>query len=197
MAMNIHLMKQQIRINEHSIDVLAVPYYVQGDTEYLCVIYSLMMVLEYIKCYKQPSPNISASMPSKDDLIASTKTDPNTGTDLSDDMIRILNRKYPAYTFTLGESTLEEVHKVLADGYPAIVIYNPAILYIKQKGPAHAGVAIGMTDDGLILKNPWYGEFFYVDKLSFTRAWDVEYNWAIFIRPNPQARLLADGDKAN
>ena len=49
MAMNIHLMKQQIRINEHPIDVLAVPYYVQGDTEYLCVIYSLMMVLEYIK----------------------------------------------------------------------------------------------------------------------------------------------------
>ncbi|NLM29788.1 MAG: hypothetical protein GX216_05070 [Methanomicrobiales archaeon] len=66
----------------------------------------------------------------------------------------ILNRKYPAYTFTLGESTFEEIHKVLDAGYPAIVIYNPAILFIKQKGPAHAGVAIGMTDDGLILKNP-------------------------------------------
>lgn len=190
-------MEQQIQINGHSIDVLAVPYYTQGDTEYLCVIYSLMMVLEYIRCHKQSSLNIDAPIPSKDDLIVSTKTDPNTGTDLSNDVIRILNGKYPTYIFTLKESTFEEVRKVLDGGYPAIVIYNPAILFIKQKGPAHAGVAIGMTDDGLILKNPWYGEFFYVDKLSFARAWDVEYNWAIFVRPNPQARLLADGDKAD
>lgn len=189
-------MKQQIRIDGHSIEVLAVPYYTQGDTEYLCVIYSLMMVLDYIKRYKQSPPNTGALTPSKDDLIALTKTDPNTGTDLSDDIMRILNEKYSTYTFKLKESTFEEVYKVLDDGYPAIVIYNPAILFIKQKGPAHAGVVIGMTNNGLILNNPWYGEFFYVDKLSFTQAWDVEYNWAIFVKPNSQVRLLADGDEA-
>ena len=70
-----------------------------------------------------------------------------------------------------------------------IVLYNPSYLLINEKGPEHAGVVVGMTDTYIILNNPWFGPAFCIDRSQFGSSWELEYNWAIFIRPKPNKIL--------
>jgi uncharacterized protein YvpB len=184
-------MERVIQINGDDIKILRVPYFSQSDTEYTCVVYSLKMVLDFFKNIharkdiRQTSPNTT-----KDELVSLTKTKLSMGTQISDTLISSLNAAFPAFKFELKQTNYEEVEKSLNNYNPVIAIYNPSILDINEIGPGHAGVVIGLNDQYIVLNNPWFGPGFYTEKTEFDRAWEIEYNRAIFIEPSPQQRLM-------
>jgi uncharacterized protein YvpB len=191
-------MERYIPINGNHVKILRVPYFNQSDSEWLCVVYSLKMVLDFYKNVhttdkiREISPNTT-----RDELLGITKTKIATGTQISQNLIHSLNRAFPSMKFDLKQTNYREIQQALDKHNPVIVIYNPAILFINEEGPGHAGVVIGMNDQMIILNNPWYGPGFIVEKTEFDRAWEIEYNTAIFIQPNPQKRLDEDAGKVD
>jgi uncharacterized protein YvpB len=191
-------MEQLIQINGDNVKILRVPYFSQSDTEYTCVVYSLKMVMDFFKNVhtktdiRQISPNTT-----RDELISITKTKMSMGTQISDSLIKSLNDKFPALHFELKQTNYHDIEKSLNSYNPVIVIYSPSILDINEIGPGHAGVVIGLNDQYIVLNNPWFGPGFYTERTEFDRAWEIEYNRAIFIQPSPQQRLVEHAGKTD
>jgi uncharacterized protein YvpB len=191
-------MERFIPINGNPIKILRVPYFNQSDSEWLCVVYSLKMVLDFFKNVhttreiRERSPNTT-----RDELLGITRTKIATGTQISENLIQSLNTAFPSLYFELKQTNYDTIQRALNKHNPVIVIYNPSILFINEEGPGHAGVVIGMNDQLIVLNNPWYGPGFYIEKTEFDRAWEIEYNMAIFIQPNAQKRLDEDAGKAD
>jgi uncharacterized protein YvpB len=182
-------MKRRILIDNHPLDILDVPYLSQKDTEYCCVIYSVMMVLEYYRLHFKDKPQLKIPDYSKTELIKILSTDPYQGTDLTEQKIARLNKKCPYLNLCLKETSLSEIERNLAHEKPVIAIYNLGILLYGLEAGGHAGVVIGTNDDYLILNNPSGGEYFTVEKELFSRAWENQYNWGLFIEPKSQMEV--------
>lgn len=182
--------EKEIVIEGQKVKILRVPWFSQSDSDWLCLVYSLKMVLDFYKnVYENPKIRQDAPNTSRDELISVTNTQVGLGTTIADHIINKLNQTFPTMGFELKATNYREIEKALKEHTPIIVLYNPSYLFINEQGPGHAGVVIGMNDQYVILNNPWYGPAFCIDKTSFERAWELEYNWAIFIKPNPQQRL--------
>ncbi len=52
-----------------------------------------------------------------------------------------------------------------------------------------AGVIIGITENDIIINNPWLGSEYFISHEVFAPAWELEYNQAILLDPNPQSKL--------
>jgi len=183
-------METYLPVNGSHIKVLNVPYFVQNDTEWLCLVYSIKMVMDFYKNIhttleiRQRSPNTT-----RDELMGVTRTKITTGTPVSDDLVQSLNTKFPSLQFELKETNYGEIKKELNRHNPVIVMYNPTILFNGEVGPGHSGVVIGMNKQLIVLNNPWYGPSFCVEKTAFDEAWEIEYNRGLFIKPNSQQRI--------
>jgi uncharacterized protein YvpB len=183
-------MERYLQINGNQVKILRVPYFNQSDSEWLCVVYSLKMVMDFFKNIhttedvREKSPNTT-----RDELLKITRTKMSMGTQISAHLIQSLNKEFPGLKFELKQTNYIEIQKALKKHNPVITIYNPSILFINEEGPGHAGVVIGMNDQYIVLNNPWYGPGFYVEKSEFDLAWEIEYNRAISVQPNTQQRL--------
>jgi uncharacterized protein YvpB len=74
-------------------------------------------------------------------------------------------------------------------GIPSIVIYNCQFLTYGIRGAGHAGVIIGTTENDIIINNPWLGSEYFISHEVFAPAWELEYNQAVLLDPNPQSKL--------
>jgi hypothetical protein len=68
-------------------------------------------------------------------------------------------------------------------------IYNCQFLTYGIRGACHAGVIIGTTENDIIINNPWLGSEYFISHEVFAPAWELEYNQAILLDPNPQSKL--------
>lgn len=170
-------------------DVLNLEYQAQNPAEYLCVIYSLMMVFDYLDEFYLIPNGITPPDHHKEKLIKEQNTDIYTGTNLSPDIIKKFAKNYIQYDFFYRRSSLKEIEKSIKSNYPVIVIYNPSMITLKEKGPSHAGVVAGIDDDKIILYNPWYGKGFNCDPQRFEEGWDLEYCVSLYIKPKMQKEL--------
>ena len=183
-------MEREILLDNQKIRLLRVPYYSQSGTEFLCLVYSILMVFSFYKNI-HIDPNIRNNSPNttRDELISITKSDIYSGTTLSGLEDR-LTQEYPNMIFELKNTSFDEIKKSLSTKRPVIVIYNPSLFLTGEKGPSHAGVVIGLTKDKIILNNPWIGEGVNIDRITFERSWEIEKYLGLYIFPNPQKRLI-------
>jgi len=54
-------------------------------------------------------------------------------------------------------------------------------------------VVIGITENDIIVNNPWLGSEYFISHENFAPAWELEYNQAILLEPNPQTKLGSEG----
>ena len=173
------------------IEVLKVPWYPQQDIEWTCVVNSLKMCMEYMKntynnrLIREITPNLNI-----DEIMKITHTRRFVGTAVDSNLIRNLNSNIEGINFSLEEDVnMNQLKKKIDEGIPSIVIYDCQFLKYGMRGPGHAGVIIGITEDNIIMNNPWLGSEFFVMHEDFSPAWELEYNQAILIEPNPQSKL--------
>lgn len=181
-------MRRKIEYQGRNIDILNVPYISQRNTEYLCLIHSIQMVLFYLKERRNPVNLKDSISVSKYELMRILNADPSLGIERT--RVQRLNEIIPELRFKLKQTNYEEIKICLEKNYPVIVIYNPMIIDYHTLGPSHAGVVVGLTEEYVILNNPWKGENILISKQSFSQSWEVEENHAVFIYPNPQRKLL-------
>lgn len=184
-------MKRRIPIEGDVVDVLRVPYYSQSDMDAYCIPFSLKMCLTYFRdiydnpVIKKQTPNFDVN-----EIVGITSAHRYNGTRISDDLMNKLSKNIPSIEFKLKSIDYREIEKNLRDNIPVIVLYNCTYMLYDEVGPGHAGVVIGLTNDKIILNNPWLGPDKIIDKREFNVAWELEYNSAIIMKPNPQSKLL-------
>ncbi len=184
-------MRRPIQVRGHEVQVLKVPWYSQDDVEYTCFVCSLKMCLEFFhnvyenQVIRERTPSFSINR-----LMELTHTRRYTGTPLDPARIRRLGMHIPFDVELEPDCSLSDIDKSLQKALPVIVIYDTAFPRIAERGPAHAGVVVGLTlDRDVILNNPWYGAEVVVDRLDFERGWELQYDSAVFFTPIPQTKL--------
>jgi len=151
----------------------------------------MKMCLEYFKNVYE-NPVIRSNTPNFDleEIMEMSHTRRFTGTTLDSTVIGRFERRIPFELNMMEDRTVDHLKVSLEKSLPVIVIYNAAFLETNERGPAHAGVVIGMSSsDGVVLANPWFGFGFHIKKVDFERAWEMEYSKAIFFKPIPQTSL--------
>lgn len=147
------------------------------------------MVLTYLK-NEYPDERINREIPNLtvDDIKRITRT--RTSGTREENLIRDLENAVPQLKFEIIKNTdFSTIKESLDRNIPVIVLYCGDYLLNREKGGGHAGVVVGMTDDKIILNNPWFGYQYVADKSDFQDAWDLEYRALIKITVNPQTRL--------
>jgi hypothetical protein len=184
-------MKREIMAGEQPTEVLRIPYFSQANTDALCLCWSLKMCLEYFKnIYSDERTRRDLDSFSIDEIVEFTKTRSEIGTKIGGSLISTINQKIPVLITEMRYGvSLERIASELARNLPVIAIYDGSMLTYSIRGPAHAGVVIGLTDNSIVLNNPWLGPERVISKIDFECAWEVEFNQAIFLRPNPQTQL--------
>jgi uncharacterized protein YvpB len=181
--------------NNTQVEVLKVPWFPQQEIEWTCLVNSLKMCLEYMKntynnhIIRDIVPNMSI-----DEIMKITNTRRFTGTNVDYQLIKNLNTKIEGIKFSLEENIdLIKLSKKLEKGIPSILIYNCQFLTMGIRGAGHAGVIIGITESDIIVNNPWLGSEYFISHENFIPAWELEYNQAILLEPNPQTKLGSEG----
>ncbi len=194
------VMKRTFKIENEEIEVLKVPWYSQSEVEYTCFVYSFKMCMEYFKneyIFGKDAELIKDKIPDYtiQDIKELTHTRDGVGTIVSNHLCSILEKKFP-FKFTLKyDSSFSDIKENLNKNLPVIVIYDATYLDREERGGGHAGVVIGMSEEGnLVLNNPWFGAEYFVERVKFERAWELEYNRAFFMKPSLQKRLF-EGEK--
>ena len=180
---------------DNRIEVLKVPWFPQMDIEWTCMVNSIKMCLEYMKntysnrIIRNVVPNMDI-----DEIMTITNTRRFTGTDVDSRLIKKLNSTIEGVIFSLEEDvSMGKLSAKLEKGIPSIVLYNCQFLTEGIRGPSHAGVVIGATEDYIVLNNPWLGSERFMPHEVFAPAWELEYNQAILLDPNPQSKLGDEG----
>jgi hypothetical protein len=129
-----------------------------------------------------------------DEIMTITNTRRFTGKDVDSRLIKKLNSTIEGVIVSLEEDvSMGKLSAKLEKGIPSIVLYNCQFLTEGIRGPAHAGVVIGATEDYIVLNNPWLGSERFMPHEVFAPAWELEYNQAILLDPNPQSKLGDEG----
>lgn len=176
--------------------ILTVPYFHQRDCEPLCVPCSIKMILEYYKQY-YPNPVINQHVPllTIKEIMRLIGADSYNGTRITSDFLLKINAEIDILNFISKKNVkLKEIRKRLEDNVPSVLVYNNSFMNDKIPGPAHAGVIIGLTENEIVLNNPWEGQGTSFTMNDIVPAWELEKNSVLFIDPNPQSKLN-DGTK--
>lgn len=179
-------------------EVSRVPFHFQGDRDYFCVPFSLMMATHYfVNVYNDPvvrknTPNLSI-----EEMLRITKTR-HLGTIVDNGLMRRLNDEFQSLEFEIARGcSVEDLVKRFETNLPTIILYDCSYLITEIPGAHHAGVVVGfINEDSIILNNPHLGPFKPVDLMMFRRSWEIEGNQAIIINPKKQ-RDLEDFVNAN
>lgn len=176
---------------DNQVEVLKVPWYPQQDIEWMCVVNSIKMCLEYMKndynnrIIRDIVPNMSIH-----EIMKITNTRRFTGTAVDSHLIKHLNSNIDGIIFSLEEDVdMNKLSTKLDKGIPSIVLYNCQFLTYGIRGSGHAGVIVGITENDLVITNPWLGSEKFIPHEDFAPAWELEYNQAILLEPNPQSKL--------
>lgn len=181
-------------VDGQEISIVKAPYFPQTPTDGFCYVCSLKMVLSYFK-NEHPSRFIRDNTPdlSMDEIKKITRTREGGGT-REQNLIKDLESSIPNLKFEIvREGSFDDIEESLNDNIPVIVLYSGDYLKNKEKGGGHAGVVIGITDDKIILNNPWFGCRYIVDKTEFLDAWDLEYRAYIKITPRLELQRTLGG----
>lgn len=175
----------------NKIEVLKVPWYPQQDVEWTCVVNSLKMCLEYMKntynnrVIREIIPNMNI-----DEIMKITHTRRFAGTVVDSNFVRNLNSNIEGITFSLEQDVdINKLKMKLEKGIPSIAIYNCEYLIYGIRGAGHAGVIIGVTENDIVINNPWLGSEYFVAHEDFVPAWELEFNQAILLEPDTQSKL--------
>jgi len=181
--------------NNTQVEVLKVPWFPQQEIEWTCLVNSIKMCLEYMKnTYGNPIIRDIVPNMSIDEIMRITNTRRFTGTNVDYQLIKNLNTKIEGIKFSLEENIdLNKLSKKLEKGIPSILIYNCQFLTMGIRGAGHAGVIIGITESDIIVNNPCLGSEYFISHENFAPAWELEYNQAILLEPNPQTKLGSEG----
>jgi len=172
------------------IEVIKTPYFPQSPEDKYCYVCSLKMVLSYFK-NEYPNRVINENTPdlSIKEIKNVTKTRGRGGTK-EQNLVKELEVAVPTLKFELIKDGNFNMIKDLTDkGIPVIVLYCGDYLLNRERGGGHAGVAVKVTADKIILNNPWFGYEYIVDRSDFQEAWELEYRAFIKITPTYQTRL--------
>jgi len=168
------------------VEILTVPHYPQTSDKLYCFVYSMKMCMEYFHNYYNES-ELRDGVPQLDvqDIASLTATNDVSGTMVTNQLMTKISKRTPALSFTLSEGTGKEViDAMLEKDLPVIVLYDYQFLMEGRRSSfSHAGVVVGSTDDMIILNNPWEDRGFVVAWDDFSRAWEVEYNRLVSIKP--------------
>jgi hypothetical protein len=105
-------------------------------------------------------------------------------------IVKNLNSNIEGIIFSLEkEVNMNKLGAKVEKGIPSIVIYNCQFLTYGIRGAGHAGVIIGTTENDIIINNPWLGSEYFISHEVFAPAWELEYNQATLLDPNPQSKL--------
>jgi hypothetical protein len=158
----------------------------QGD-EYeraACFPTSVSMVLDYYH-----SRNPSNRFASRDDLIA--MLDPGDGTKgkgvgldrLNDDLSEL------GYTAITRPGSMDDLRNFLREG-PVIVNLKVDLIGPPGSGDIrlghtydHSVVVKGMSDDAVLINEPWSGKEKVIDRATFEQMWGEGQNYMVIIRP--------------
>jgi len=158
----------------------------QGD-EYgraACFPTSVSMVLDYYH-----SRNPSNRFASRDDLIA--MLDPGDGTRgkgvgldrLNDDLSEL------GYTAITRPGSMDDLRNFLREG-PVIVNLKVDLIGPPGSGDIrlghtydHSVVVKGMSDDAVLINEPWSGKEKVIDRATFEQMWGEGKNYMVIIRP--------------
>jgi hypothetical protein len=154
------------------------------------------MVLQF---YRNVHENqlIRANTPNLDIEALATlcKTNAQTGTRVSAQLMIELSRKIPTLSFTLKtDASLADINRELREGQPCIVMYDCEYLMYKTPGKVgHAGVVLCTDTANIYLNNPWLGAEVEVSMIEFDDAWDLNYKQVVLMAPQYQTLLHDDG----
>jgi hypothetical protein len=158
----------------------------QGD-EYeraACFPTSISMVLDYYH-----SRNPSNRFASRDDLIA--MLDPGDGTKgkgvgldrLNDDLSEL------GYTAITRSGSMDDLRNFLREG-PVIVNLKVDLIGPPGSGDIrlghtydHSVVVKGMSDNAVLINEPWSGKEKVIDRATFEQMWGEGQNYMVIIRP--------------
>jgi len=171
------------------IDILNIPYYQQDPTEGYCYVHSLWMVLSYFKnAYPSRVTNSNTPNLSIRQIKYITKTH-RSGT-REQNLVRNLGTAIPSLKFELmREGNFGMIEDLIKKAIPVIVLYCGDYYLYRERGGGHAGVVVGITEDKIVLNNPWLGYEQVADKSEFQDAWELEYRTFIKITPTYQTNL--------
>ncbi len=178
-----------ITIRDNPVEVIRVPYFPQSPTDNFCYVCSLKMVLAYFKNV-YPDQLINSNTPelSFDEIKKITRT--HEGGTRTETLIRDLQENISTLEFKIvKDGNYNMIKESLDLDIPVIVLYCGSFLKYREIAGGHAGVVIGITDNDIILNNPWFGYQYVCDKSEFQDAWDIERNQFIKIKPRSQRRL--------
>ena len=181
--------KYSIRLADGSeVKVLRVAWFPQRIEDYMCLPYSLKMVLEYfIDVYpnvhvRRDTPNLKV-----DELVTISNTKKFLGFRGKDEkLIENLNTEIKTLKFQLMtcEDGIEPLKNQYNKNLPSIIFYNPTYIYIAEKGDRHAAVFVGyLNEKAVILNNSYYGSNHSFSLNDFIPAWELENFKAILITP--------------
>jgi hypothetical protein len=186
---------KKIDFDGRQIKILSVPFYRQGQSEFLCFVFSVQMVCEFLK--KHPQFSRYAPSPTKKELIDLLGAEEETGVIVDNDAIKKLNNKYSPLIFNMtwykDPLTVNERYNLILESMrkekPVIVRYNSRYIHTREIGPGHAGVIIYADNDNLIFNNPWHGENYSYTKNTFIKSWEIEGYQMIIPELSIQERL--------
>ena len=100
-------MKRIIELGKSQFEVLRVPWYSQNDADWLCVIYSLKMVMDFYKnIHDNPVIRNRTPNTNRDELIRITNAQYGFGTIVGPTLIKRLSEAYPSMLFELKNTNL-------------------------------------------------------------------------------------------
>lgn len=150
---------------------LPVPYFKQ-DTNYTCGPTSLQMVLAYYD-FKDSEKNLAELL----------NTNKDTGTRRVD--MHKLATELGFHCYVNDNAALPEIDFLLQLKVPPIVRFIEP-----DNNEDHYGVIIGMTDDDVVIHDPWNGPSCHFSKEDFQKRWTCDVigdcdQWLMGISPEP------------
>lgn len=135
---------------------LDVPYFKQ-DTLYTCGPTSLQMVFAYYGIRESEAA-----------LARELATDPEEGT--AHERMIAASKRYGFYTYVNDHASFEELAYLLhAHEVPCIVRYLETGM-----NEDHYAVAVGLSDDEIVLHDPWHGARLRFPRAEFEERWKCD-----------------------
>lgn len=123
-----------------------------------CLIFCVMMVLDYLGCARSIAQ-----------LIRLFEMDPEVGMPAS----RIKRLEQWGLTVFYGSGTLDDLHQHLVQGRPCVVFLDTLHLSYWSESVRHAVLVVGIGNDCIYLDDPFFDHAPQrVGRLEFMLAWD-------------------------
>jgi len=190
-------MRRKIILEGRQTEVLQVPYFTQEQTEAWCLPYSIKMSIEYFKeYYKFKVVRDKIKIISTEEIAKILKSDRENGTRLITSTLKELENETGMLNYSVIQNrTFDNLKKRFDENLPTIVLYDFTYILNKERGPGHSAVVVGITNDHIILNNPWMKGEWPIEKITFDEGWELEYRSILAIDPKQPIISLEEATK--